>query len=230
MREVWRTWKSRMMTMWKISCSSKHTKISRNIHMPVYVLPPFKVSDNSFRDCTLISFRSGTSGQAAPSEFHLLQYSALLDALPGVQPKLVIWFQYRIIKIYGWTAPRNFYQLVNFTAFGQFVNPTRDLVTCVVNDKDHLVISDTRWPAVFLTTGVVLTCNLICPTLNNQQVLVKKIQVIPVVYEYWWLINFLGARYGKTDLYGYVSPEIALTFSSHKEGSGQSMSPFSVAT
>ena len=127
-------------------------------------------------------------------------------------------------------ATWNFYQSVNFTAIGQFVNPTRDLVTCVINDKDRLVIHDTKRPAVFLTTGVVLTCNLISPTSNNQQVLVKKIQVILVVYEYWRLINFLGAWYGKTDLYGYVSPEMALTFLSHKEASGPSTSPFSIAT
>lgn len=125
---------------------------------------------------------------------------------------------------------RNFYSSVNFTAFGQFVNPTRDPVTSVVSDKDRLVIPGTRRPAVLLTTGIVLACNLISPTSTNQQVLVKKIQVIPVVYEYRRLINFLGARFGKSDVYGHVSPEVALSFSSRKETAGQSTSPFSVTS
>ena len=231
MREVLRQWKSRMMTMWRMSTCSKHTQSSKHIRTTiVWVLPRFKNSDNSSRVCTLIPFGSGTSGQGAPSEFHLLQYTPLLKALPGLQPKSVVLFLCLTVQINWWMPNRNFYSSVNFTGFGQIVNPTRDPVTFVVNDKDRVVIPGTRRPAVFLTTGVVLTCNLISPTSTNQQVLVKKIQVVPVIYEYRRLINFLGALYGKVDLYGYVSPEVALSFSSRKETAGKSISPFPITS
>lgn len=114
---------------------------------------------------------------------------------------------------------------MNFTSSGQFINPTRDPITSVANEKDRLIIPGTRRVAVFMTTGIVLACNLISPTSNQQQVLIKKVQVIPVIYEYRRLLNFLGARFGKTDLYGYVSPEIALSFTSRKEGAAGNPSP-----
>jgi hypothetical protein len=196
----------------------------------IVVLPCFKISDNSSRGCTLTPFGAGTSGQAAPSEFNLLQFSPLLEALPGVQPKWAIWLYHLTLQM-NWSIPkRNFHNSVNWTKCGQFVNPTRDQVTSVVLDKDRLVIPGTKRPAVFLTTGIVSTCNLISPTSNKEGVLIKKIQAIPVIYEYRRLLNFLGARYGKTDLYGYVSPEVALSFSSRKEGAGQSTSPVIVIT
>ena len=120
---------------------------------------------------------------------------------------------------------RNFYHSVNFTASGQFVNPTRDPSTAVIYDNDRLNIPGTKRSAIFLTTGVVSACNIIEPTTNHQQNRIRRIQVIPLAFEYGRMINFFGSLYRKSELYGYVTPDVALSFTSRKEGAGQGKSP-----
>jgi len=72
-----------------------------------------------------------------------------------------------------------------------------------------------------MTTGIVTECRIVEPTSNAQQVLVRKIDLIPLAYENRRLQNWLGARFGKLDLYTRISPDAALTFATRKEGAGR---------
>lgn len=114
---------------------------------------------------------------------------------------------------------RNVFNAVNFTGFGQFTNPTRDNTTAVVKDNDRLLIPGTKRSAVLITTGLINSCNVIEPT-YNQRDRVKKLQLLPLAYEYERLLGWFGSLFGRHQLYGYISPEVALTFSTRKEGAG----------
>jgi hypothetical protein len=116
---------------------------------------------------------------------------------------------------------RNFASSINFNGSGQFINPTRDSIKAVLKENDRLVIPGTgtyKRPAIFLTTGVVHTCNIVTPTFAQKD-RVKRLQVIPMAHEYERLLGWFGLCFGKRQLYAYVTPDIALTFATRKEAS-----------
>jgi len=117
---------------------------------------------------------------------------------------------------------RNFHYAVNFKGYGQFINPTRDSITTVVKDNDRIVLAQSigyKPAAVLITTSVIHSCHVFQPTLH-QGFHVKRILVVPLAYEYERLLGWLGLCFGKKQLFGQVNPDVALTFSTRKEGSG----------
>jgi len=100
------------------------------------------------------------------------------------------------------------------------INPTRDSTTAAVKDGDRLIIPGNRRPAVLITTGVVFSCNIWEP-MQNQRDRVKKIQVVPLAYEYDRLLGWVGSIFGRKQFYGNVTPDLALGFITRKEASSQ---------
>jgi hypothetical protein len=114
---------------------------------------------------------------------------------------------------------RNVFNSVNFTASGQFVNPTRDNTTVVSKEEGRLVVFGTKRSAVLITTGLISSCNVVEPT-YHQDNRVKRVQLFPLAYEYERLLGWFGSIFGRSQLYGNVTPDVALTFSTRKEGAG----------
>jgi hypothetical protein len=108
------------------------------------------------------------------------------------------------------------------------INPTRDKTTAAVKDGDRLIIAGSRRPAVLITTGVIFSCNIWEP-MQIQRDRVKKIQVVPLAYEYERLLGWVGSVFGRKQFYGNVTPDLALGFITRKEASSQGNSaPYSL--
>jgi len=173
---------------------------------------------------------------ALASSFHLhplqqgnMQGAALTWLCLDIPPFWAFWKAHSCGKHYACNSLplnsrqlkcRNFANAVNFLGSGQMINPTRDSTTAVIKDSDRLVIPGSRRPAVLITTGIVFNCNLWEPV-QSQWDRVRKIQVVPLAYEYERLLGWVGSVFGKKQLYGNVTPDLALGFVTRKEGSSQ---------
>ncbi|KIM35727.1 hypothetical protein M413DRAFT_32284 [Hebeloma cylindrosporum] len=70
-----------------------------------------------------------------------------------------------------------------------------------------------------MTSGLVSECHILEPTYAPDKIhRVKNIKVIPFAYEHQCLLNWLGACFGKRQLYAQVTTDVALTFTTRKEG------------
>jgi hypothetical protein len=138
---------------------------------------------------------------------------------PLRSPSLVINFILFLFLINLMLNHRNVFNAVNFASFGQITNPTRDHTTAIMKDNDCLVIPGTKCSAVLITMGLINCYNIIEP-IYNQRDRVKMLQLFPLAYKYERLLGWFRSLFGRHQLYGYISPDVALTFSTHKEAAG----------
>ena len=178
-------------------------------------------SECKLRICELIPFASASGGQwggAVMVDTALLGYEVVLRVLPKIPAQCVLspLILHRIVLTMRY---RNFRCAVNFIGSGQIVNPTRDSTTVVIKDNDRIVLSRSggyKPAAVLITTGVIHSCHLSKPT-SHQGARVKRVLVVPLAYEYERLLGWLGRAFGQERLYGQVTMDVALSFSTRKE-------------
>jgi hypothetical protein len=90
---------------------------------------------------------------------------------------------------------------------------------CKVNGR--IMLANSRQMAIFVTTGAVMSCNLVQPCSAGTSMStyrVKNISIYPLSQEHERTASCMGTVLGQTMLYGPMAGG-ALTYSTRKEGS-----------
>jgi hypothetical protein len=108
---------------------------------------------------------------------------------------------------------------INFVSHGCYLNPARINPKAITILMNRVVVRGNQQNAVFISIGVVSTCNLIVPATGgfNQAYNVKNIAIYLFSQEYEHTISLIGTMYNKEQLFGPVV-DGAITFSTRKEG------------
>jgi hypothetical protein len=85
-------------------------------------------------------------------------------------------------------------------------------------EKDHLVWTDSRMNAVFLTTGCVSACNLITPAAGvNNSAAAKKLLLFLIEGLFQDSVDFFGFKFNVSQAAGQLSNGV-VNYSTKKEG------------